>query len=106
MNASHTASSTVEGAALFGGGADATRLQNPISSEMTHMRPRSVARPAASGRPQSGARRKWTWRCSKLALHLQAANRVSSKCEAAAILVGCQYGGASPHGSRRGGGPV
>nr|WP_249219052.1 phenylalanine--tRNA ligase subunit beta [Loktanella sp. SALINAS62] len=26
-------------AALFGGGADATRLENPISSEMSHMRP-------------------------------------------------------------------
>ncbi|KEP71218.1 phenylalanyl-tRNA synthetase subunit beta [Thioclava dalianensis] len=26
-------------AALFGGGSDATRLENPISSEMTHMRP-------------------------------------------------------------------
>ncbi|MGB3176480.1 MAG: phenylalanine--tRNA ligase subunit beta [Albidovulum sp.] len=26
-------------AALFGGGADATRIDNPISSEMTHMRP-------------------------------------------------------------------
>ena len=26
-------------AALFGGGADATRIENPISSEMTHMRP-------------------------------------------------------------------
>ncbi|WP_028031504.1 phenylalanine--tRNA ligase subunit beta [Gemmobacter nectariphilus] len=26
-------------AALFGGGADAVRLENPISSEMTHMRP-------------------------------------------------------------------
>ncbi|PKP75771.1 MAG: phenylalanine--tRNA ligase subunit beta [Alphaproteobacteria bacterium HGW-Alphaproteobacteria-6] len=26
-------------AALFGGGAEATRLENPISSEMTHMRP-------------------------------------------------------------------
>lgn len=26
-------------AKLFGGGADATRLENPISSEMTHMRP-------------------------------------------------------------------
>ncbi|MEX1660199.1 phenylalanine--tRNA ligase subunit beta [Thioclava sp. 15-R06ZXC-3] len=28
-----------ESAALFGGGADATKLENPISSEMTHMRP-------------------------------------------------------------------
>ncbi len=27
------------GAALFGGGSDATRLENPISSEMSHMRP-------------------------------------------------------------------
>ena len=26
-------------AALFGGGADATRIENPISSEMTHLRP-------------------------------------------------------------------
>ena len=26
-------------AAMFGGGSDATRLENPISSEMTHMRP-------------------------------------------------------------------
>ncbi|TVP70024.1 MAG: phenylalanine--tRNA ligase subunit beta [Rhodobacteraceae bacterium] len=26
-------------AAIFGGGSDATRLENPISSEMTHMRP-------------------------------------------------------------------
>ncbi|HBS48664.1 MAG TPA: phenylalanine--tRNA ligase subunit beta [Rhodobacteraceae bacterium] len=28
-----------EAAALFGGGTDATRLENPISSEMSHMRP-------------------------------------------------------------------
>jgi phenylalanyl-tRNA synthetase beta chain len=28
-----------DSAALFGGGADATRLENPISSEMSHMRP-------------------------------------------------------------------
>ena len=26
-------------AALFGGGSDAVRVENPISSEMTHMRP-------------------------------------------------------------------
>lgn len=29
----------VESATLFGGGSDATRLENPISSEMTHLRP-------------------------------------------------------------------
>ncbi|WP_284165178.1 phenylalanine--tRNA ligase subunit beta [Frigidibacter sp. SD6-1] len=43
-------------AALFGGGAEATRLENPISSEMTHMRPdllpgllRAAARNQARG---------------------------------------------------------
>ena len=43
-------------AALFGGGTDATRLENPISSEMTHMRPdllpgllRAAARNQARG---------------------------------------------------------
>jgi phenylalanyl-tRNA synthetase beta chain len=30
-------------ATLFGGGADATRIENPISSEMTHMRPDLLA---------------------------------------------------------------
>ena len=45
-----------EAAALFGGGTDATRLENPISSEMTHMRPsllpgllRATARNGARG---------------------------------------------------------
>jgi len=45
-----------EAAALFGGGDDATRLENPISSEMSHMRPdllpgllRAAARNQARG---------------------------------------------------------
>lgn len=45
-----------EAAALFGGGADAVRLENPISSEMTHLRPdllpgllRAAARNQARG---------------------------------------------------------
>jgi len=45
-----------EAAALFGGGSDATRLENPISSEMSHMRPdllpgllRAAARNQARG---------------------------------------------------------
>ena len=45
-----------EAAALFGGGSDAVRLDNPISSEMTHMRPdllpgllRAAARNQARG---------------------------------------------------------
>jgi len=45
-----------QAAALFGGGTDATRLENPISSEMTHMRPsllpgllRAAARNQARG---------------------------------------------------------
>ena len=45
-----------ESATLFGGGTDATRLDNPISSEMTHMRPdllpgllRAAARNQARG---------------------------------------------------------
>ncbi|MCB1363240.1 MAG: phenylalanine--tRNA ligase subunit beta [Rhodobacteraceae bacterium] len=45
-----------EAAALFGGGGDATMLENPISSEMTHMRPsllpgllRAAARNQARG---------------------------------------------------------
>jgi len=45
-----------EAAALFGGGGDATKLENPISSELTHMRPdllpallRAAARNQARG---------------------------------------------------------
>ena len=45
-----------EAAALFGGGAEATRVENPISSEMTHLRPdllpgllRAAARNQARG---------------------------------------------------------
>ncbi|TFL18978.1 phenylalanine--tRNA ligase subunit beta [Jannaschia formosa] len=45
-----------EAAALFGGGSDATRLENPISSDMSHMRPallpgllRAAARNQARG---------------------------------------------------------
>jgi len=45
-----------QGASLFGGGADAVRIENPISSEMTHLRPdllpgllRAAARNQARG---------------------------------------------------------
>ena len=43
-------------AALFGGGSDAVRLENPISSEMSHLRPDLLPGPAARRRPQPGAR--------------------------------------------------
>jgi hypothetical protein len=41
-------------AALFGGGADAVRIENPISSEMTHLRPDLLP-----GLLQAAAR--WAW---------------------------------------------
>ncbi len=43
-------------AATFGGGREATRLENPISSEMSHLRPDLLPGPAAGRRPQSGPR--------------------------------------------------
>ncbi len=47
-------------AELFGGGDDATMLANPISSEMSHMRPALAARSFAGRRPQSGT---WLYGC-------------------------------------------
>jgi phenylalanyl-tRNA synthetase beta chain len=43
-------------AALFGGGSDAVRLENPISSEMTHLRPDLLPGLLRGGGAQSGAR--------------------------------------------------
>jgi phenylalanyl-tRNA synthetase beta chain len=43
-------------AALFGGGTDAVRVENPISSEMSHLAPRPSARPPRGGGAEPGAR--------------------------------------------------
>lgn len=68
-----------ESATLFGGGGDATMLANPISTEMSHMRPdllpgllRAAARNQARGR--------WTWRSLSWATRFTVANRESSTC--------------------------
>ena len=43
-------------AALFDGGGEAVRVDNPISAEMSHLRPGPVAGPAARGGAEPGAR--------------------------------------------------
>ena len=45
-----------DAAKLFGGGSEAVRIENPISSEMTHLRPDLLPGLLAGGGAQSGAR--------------------------------------------------
>ena len=88
-----------DAASLFGGGAEATRLQNPISSEMTHLRPdllpgllRAAARNQARGH-------------GDLALFevgpvFTGGEPEEEEVQAAGLLVGA-VAPRDPHGSRR-----
>ena len=67
-------------AAMFGGGDEATRLENPISSEMTHMRPDLLAGPVAGRRPQSGARLHGSGTLSRSALPSPVVSRAKRRC--------------------------
>ncbi len=90
-----------EGAArLFGGGDDATRLENPISSEMSHLRPSLLP-----GLLQAGARNQARG-FADLALFevgqaFSGGEPGDQQLMAAGIRVG-QSGPRSPHGARRG----
>ncbi|MCC1481797.1 phenylalanine--tRNA ligase subunit beta [Roseibaca sp. Y0-43] len=88
-----------DSAALFGGGADATKLQNPISSEMTHLRPDLLP-----GLLQAAARNQARGVMDLALFEVGAAFNGGEPGEqhvhATAILVGANAG-RDPFGSRR-----
>jgi phenylalanyl-tRNA synthetase beta chain len=86
-------------AALFGGGADALRVDNPISSEMSHMRPdllpgllRAAARNQARGFMDLAL--------FELGPVFHGGEPGEQRLQATALLVGAQAA-RDPHGSRR-----
>ncbi len=89
----------LEAARLFGGGDDATRIENPISSEMTHMRPdllpgllRAASRNQARGLADMGL--------FEVGPVFFGGEPGEEKPMAAGILVG-RAGPRDPHGSNR-----
>ncbi|MGP1356458.1 phenylalanine--tRNA ligase subunit beta [Roseicyclus sp.] len=86
-------------AALFGGGGDGTRLENPISSEMSHMRPHLLP-----GLLQAAARNQARG-MSDLALFevghaFHGGEPTEQHLQAVGVLIG-QSGPRDPHGARR-----
>ena len=88
-----------EAARLFGGGTDAVRVDNPISSEMTHLRPdllpgllRAAARNQARGIPDLGL--------FEVGPAFQGGEPGEQHTQATAILVG-HTAPRDPHASRR-----
>lgn len=86
-------------AALFEGGSDATRLANPISSEMSHMRPdllpgllQAAARNQARGVPDMAL--------FEVGPAFQGGEPEQQQVQAAGLLVG-HSGPRDPHGARR-----
>jgi phenylalanyl-tRNA synthetase beta chain len=86
-------------AALFGGGADAVRLDNPISSEMTHLRPDLLpGLLAAAARNQ--ARGQMDLALFEVGPAFHGGEPGEQGLHATALLVG-HAGPRDPHGSRR-----
>lgn len=86
-------------ASLFGGGADAVRVENPISSEMTHLRPdllpgllRAAARNQARGFMDMAL--------FEVGPVFQGGEPGEQHLQAAGLLIGANAG-RDPHGSRR-----
>ena len=86
-------------AALFGGGTDAVRLENPISSEMSHMRPALLP-----GLLQAAARNQARGMTDLALFEMGAAfhggEPKEQHTQAAGLLIG-QTGPRDPHGARR-----
>lgn len=86
-------------AALFGGGADAVRVENPISSEMTHLRPDLLpGLLAAAARNQ--ARGFMDLALFEVGPAFQGGEPGDQHLQAAGLLVGAAAS-RDPHGSRR-----
>lgn len=88
-----------ESTALFGGGSDATRLQNPISSEMTHMRP-DLLPGLLQAAARNQARGAMDLALFEVGPAFAGGEPGEQQVQAAAILVGANAG-RDPHGSRR-----
>jgi phenylalanyl-tRNA synthetase beta chain len=86
-------------AALFGGGSEAVRIENPISSEMTHLRPDLLpGLLAAAARNQ--ARGQADLRLFEVGPVFRGGEPGEEALQAAALLVGA-VAPRDPHGSRR-----
>ena len=88
-----------DSAALFGGGADATRLQNPISSEMTHMRP-DLLPGLLQAAVRNQARGAMDLALFEVGPAFSGGEPGEQHVQATAILVGANAA-RDPHGSRR-----
>jgi len=88
-----------ESAALFGGGSDATRLQNPISSEMTHMRP-DLLPGLLQAAARNQARGAMDMALFEVGPAFSGGEPGEQAVQATAILVGANAG-RDPYGSRR-----
>ncbi|SMX23003.1 phenylalanine--tRNA ligase subunit beta [Boseongicola aestuarii] len=86
-------------AALFGGGTDATRVANPISSEMTHMRPTHLA-----GLLQAAARNQSRGFADVSLFEVGAIFKGGEPGEQEQLVTGIRIGATGPkdpHGARR-----
>ncbi len=86
-------------AALFGGGSDAVRLENPISSEMTHMRP-DLLPGLLQAAARNQARGTLDMALFEVGPAFSGGEPGEQHLQAAGILVG-QSAPRDPHGSRR-----
>jgi phenylalanyl-tRNA synthetase beta chain len=86
-------------AALFGGGAGATRLENPISSEMTHMRP-DLLPGLLQAAARNQARGFMDLALFEVGPAFSGGEPGEQALQAAALLVGASSA-RDPHGSRR-----
>ncbi|WP_299749885.1 phenylalanine--tRNA ligase subunit beta [uncultured Boseongicola sp.] len=87
-------------AQLFGGGTDATRVANPISSEMTHMRPTHLA-----GLLQAAARNQSRGFADLALFEVGAVFQGGEPGEQELLVTGIRIGATGPkgpHGARRG----
>ena len=86
-------------AELFGGGADATMLENPISSEMSHMRP-ALLPGLLQAAARNQARGMMDLALFEVGTAFQGGEPGEQHIQATALLVG-NAGARDPHGSRR-----
>jgi phenylalanyl-tRNA synthetase beta chain len=86
-------------AELFGGGSDATMLENPISSEMSHMRP-ALLPGLLQAAARNQARGMMDLALFEVGTAFHGGEPGQQHIQATALLVG-NAGGRDPHGSRR-----
>ena len=86
-------------AELFGGGSDATMLENPISSEMSHMRP-ALLPGLLQAAARNQARGMMDLALFEVGTAFQGGEPGEQHIQATALLVG-HAGARDPHGSRR-----